>query len=229
MSEKTKIYKDLAKDCVPELERKENIVRYNGRCVYIVQKRVLLAPNGRSRILSDDEKPSPDECNIAYAYLGRDIAVQSPETSKACDRAQKYGYTGEDIHEIRVNGGLFVICSSRPLKKEEVLGKYYTRQQIEQVFDICKNNTKMLPLRTQTEETFRGHLIFAFIASVIVRMLQEKLKNTSITPEGALFTLRNQKCKVFDNKVITCELVKKSNDVLSFFKLKCPVEIPIKG
>ncbi len=229
LSEKTNLYKLLVKECVPELERRENLVRYNGRCVYLVERRVLLVPNGKSRILGEEEKPSPDEGNIAYAYLGRDLVMQSIETSKACDRALKNGLSEDEIHNTRVNGGLFVIYSSRQLKKENVLSNYYTRQQIEQVFDLCKNNTKMLPLRTQTEETFRGHLMLAFIASVIVKMLQEKLKNTNMTPEGVLFTLRNQKCKVYDDKVITGEFVKKSNDVLKFFKLKAPIEIPIEG
>lgn len=83
----------------------------------------------------------------------------------------------------------------------------------------------MLPLRTQTEETFRGHLVLAFIASVIVKVLQEKLKNTKMNPKGVFFSLNNQRCKLFDSKVITCEFTKKSNDVLKFFKLTCPVEI----
>ena len=229
LSEKTDLYKDLVKECVPELEKKENLVKYNGRCVYLVQKRVILAPNGKSKILADDEKPSPEEGNIAFAYLGRDLVMQSIETSKALEKAVEKDYSAADIHDVRMNGGLFVLYSSRPIKKEEVLAKYYTRQQIDQVFDLCKNNTKMLPLRTQTEETFRGHLILAFIASVIVKMLQEKLKDTTMTPAGVLSTLRNQKCKVYDDKVITCEFVRKSNDVLKFFKLKAPVEMPIKG
>lgn len=229
LPEKTKLYKDLVNECVADLEKRENLVRYNGRCVYLEQRRVLLVPKSRSRILRDDEKPAPKEGNIAYAYLGRDLVMQSLETSKACERIEKNSLWEDDIHDIRMNGGLFVIYSSRLLKKEDVFGKYYARQQIEQVFDICKNNAKMLPLRTRTEETFRGHLILAFIASIIVKMLQEKIKNTSMTLEGVLFILRNQKCKVFESKVITGEFVKKSNDVLKLFKIKCPVEIPIKG
>ncbi len=71
--------------------------------------------------------------------------------------------------------------------------------------------------------------MLAFIPSVIVKMLQEKLKNTNMTPEGVLFTLRNQKCKVYDDKVITSEEVKKSNDVLKFFKLEAPIEISIES
>ena len=87
----------------------------------------------------------------------------------------------------------------------------------------------MLPLRVQTEETLRGHLMLSFIAAVIIKILQEKLKDTSMTPEGTLKTLRNQKCKVFETKVITSEFVKKANDVIKFLKMKCPVKIPIKA
>lgn len=230
MPEKTNLYKALMKECLPELEKEENLVTYNSRCVYLIQKRVLLAMNGKSRILEDDEKPSPEEGNIGYAYVGRDLAMQSLETSKACDNIKTKKYTSSDIHEIRTNGGTFVLISSRRIVIEKVLPFYYTRQQIEQVFDVCKNNTKMLPLRTQSEETFRGHLMLAFIAAVIVKMLQEKLKNTEMTPDGVLLDLRNQKCKILsDGEVLTCELVKKANDILKHFKLKCPISIPNKG
>ncbi len=229
MPEKTRLYKDLMTECLQLLEKKENLVTYNGRCVYLMQKRVLLAMNGKSRILEEDEKPSPEEGNIGYAYVARDLVMQSIETSKACDNIKAKKYTGSDIHEIRANSGTFVLISSRRIATEKVLPYYYTRQQIEQVFDVCKNNTKMLPLRTQSEETFRGHLILAFIAAVIVKILQEKLKNTEMTPDGVLLALRNQKCKVYDDKVLTMEFVKKANDVMKFFKLKCPIEIPIKG
>ncbi len=59
--------------------------------------------------------------------------------------------------------GIFVLASSRPIAKGKVLGPYYTRNQIEQVFGICKDYTNMLPLRVQSEKTLRGHLILSFI------------------------------------------------------------------
>lgn len=71
--------------------------------------------------------------------------------------------------------------------------------------------------------------MLAFIASVIVKMLQEKVKDTPFTPEFLLISLRNQKCKVFDDKVITCEFVKNANLIAKKFKYKVPVEIPIKN
>ena len=87
----------------------------------------------------------------------------------------------------------------------------------------------MLPVRTQSEETFRGQLVLSFIASVIVKMLQEKVKDTSFNPESMLLSLRNQKCKVFDDKVITCEFVRNANLIAKKFKYNVPVEIPIKS
>ena len=49
-----------------------------------------------------------------------------------------------------------MIISSEDMKPDEILPLYYTRQQIEQVFDISKNYAEILPLRVHSEETFRG-------------------------------------------------------------------------
>ena len=55
------------------------------------------------------------------------------------------------------------------------------------------------------------------------------MRNTAFNPESMLLSLRNQKCKVFDDKVITCEFVKNANLIAKKFKYKVPVEIPIKN
>lgn len=55
--------------------------------------------------------------------------------------------------------GVFILLSSEDMGAEEILPLYYTRQQIEQVFDIGKNNADLLPLRLQNEDAFRGHLM----------------------------------------------------------------------
>ena len=155
--------------------------------------------------------------------------MQTLEASKLYDRAEDKKMSTADVHKARSTQGLFVLVSSRPISVDKVLPMYYMRSQIEQVFDICKNNTNMLPLRVQSEETFRGHLLIAFIASVIVRMLQEDLSKTSYTPESAFLALRNHKCKVFDDQVLTMEAAKKANDIYKIFKLKIPdtISVPV--
>ena len=60
-------------------------------------------------------------------------------------------------------------------------------------------------------------------------MLQEKVRNTAFNPESMLLSLRNQQCKVFDDRVITCEFVRNANLIAKKFKYNVPVEIPIKS
>jgi hypothetical protein len=38
--------------------------------------------------------------------------------------------------------------------------------------------------------------------------------------------LRNQKCKVYESRVIPQEAFKTANDVYKLFKIACPVDIP---
>ena len=124
--------------------------------------------------------------------------------------------------------GVFILVASRRIAPTKLLPLYYTRQQIEQVFDIGKNYADMLPLRVQTEETFRGHLLLTFIVTVILKQLQDALLKTTFNPISLFLNLRNQKCKVFNGKIVTHEAFKKANDLYKLFKIKCPAVIPNK-
>ena len=190
------------------LFRSENLVTYNSRYAYI--KRI--------------------DCEIgkshkAYVYLCRDLAMKSIENSNLFTKAEKAGMKPQAVYDAMSEHGIFALVSSRPIAKEKILGTYYTRQQIEQVFDICKNYTNMLPLRVQTEETLRGHLMLSFIAAVIVKLLQKQIKGTPYSPIDVFTNLRNHKCKVFDDYLLTQESVKKANDIYKLMDLKVPHQI----
>ena len=83
----------------------------------------------------------------------------------------------------------------------------------------------MIPLRVHSENTFRGHLLLTFIVTVIMKKLQDALKTSNMTPQSLLNNLRNQKCKVFDDRVVTQEAFKKANDCYRLLSIKCPVII----
>jgi hypothetical protein len=212
MQENRKLYKQLISEYLPSLETEENMVRYNSRYAYI--KRV--------------------ECEVieghkAYAYVCQDIAMRGFSTSKLFARASAKNLGVKEVHDELQKKGVFVLFSSRPIAKEKILPTYYTRQQIEQIFDIGKNYANMLPLRVHTEETFRGHLMLTFISSIIVKLLQDELKDTAFNPISAFLQLRNQKCKVFDRDIIPQEAVKKVNDIYKKFKLGYPKSLPRKA
>ena len=60
------------------------------------------------------------------------------------------------------------------------------------MFDIGKNYADMLPLRVHSEETFRGHLLLTFIATVVIKQLQDALAKSTINPISLFLDLRNQ-------------------------------------
>jgi len=211
LPEKMNLYKDLVAEHLNSLESKENLIRYNGRFIYI--KRVA--------------------CNVVdeftgYAYIGLDISRKEDEDKKLFQRADDQKLTNDEVFDKLKHHGLFVIVSSRPMATDKILPTYYTRQQIEQIFDIGKNYVDMLPLRVQTEETFRGHLLLTFIACVIVKMIQDKLKPTKYNPISMFMNLRNQKCKVYAKQLLTTEATKVMNDCYKIFKIKCPTEVTLK-
>jgi hypothetical protein len=207
MKENLKLYKALVDEHLDTLESKENLVGYNGRYVYLKCVPCQLAGYN------------------AYAYIGLDIERKSSEARKTFQQAKDRKMDTVQVFEAMQKQGLFILASSRRIASANVLPLYYTRQQIEQVFDISKNYADMLPLRVQAEETFRGHLLLTFIVTVVIKMLQEKLKNTPTNPLSLFQLLRNQKCKVYEDKIITTEAFKKANDCYKLFGIKCPVSI----
>jgi len=210
LKENTRLYKDVLSEHLPTLQAKENLVSYNSRYAYI--KRIDCEIGEGHRV---------------YAYLCQDLAMKSIENSKLFDKAEKAGMKTQEVFDAMTGHGIFMLVASRPVDKEKVLGTYYTRQQIEQVFDLCKNYTNMLPLRVQSEETLRGHLMLSFIAAVIVKMLQKQIQGTSYSPIDVFTNLRNHKCKVFDDCLLTQESAKKANDIYKLMGLKIPHRISI--
>ena len=203
LQENRRLYKEIVAEHLPSLRGEANFVSYNTRYAYIKRVECELAPGCR-----------------AYAYLGLDLSMSSLESSKLFARAGRDHMSDADVHKAMSMHGVFVLVSTRPIAVEKILPLYYTRQQIEQVFDICKNNTNLLPLRVQSEETLRGHLLLTFAAAVICRRLQDELMDTQYTPENALLSLRNHKCKVFDDYLLTMESAKRANDIYKRFKIK---------
>ena len=209
LKENLKLYKELVAAHLGTIESRENLVEYNGRYVYV--KCVACHLEG---------KP-------AFAYVGLDIARKALEAKSTFQRAKNKKMDTGAVFDAIQKQGVFVLVSSRRIDADEILPLYYTRQQIEQIFDIGKNYADLLPLRVHTEETFRGHLLLTFIVTVIIKMIQDSLKATPTTPMSLFLNLRNQKCKVYENKVIVQEAFKKAKDCYDLFKIECPVTLPI--
>lgn len=72
------------------------------------------------------------------------------------------------------NLGAFAPLTSEEMSEAKLLPMYYTRQQVEQVFDISKSYADLLPIRVQSEQAFAGHLLICFMATAIMQKLQQE-------------------------------------------------------
>ena len=189
-----------------------NALRYGNRLLYMKKEPVMLYGHP------------------GFAYIGVDMDSRNQQMKRSAFTAMDDKLSPEDADKLMSKLGVFIIISSEDIAIEEILPLYYTRQQIEQVFDTGKNNADILPLRVQNEDTFRGHLMLTFLATVLLQKLQRDIltrskKKDRINPEGSLFGLRNQKCKVYEDEIVPQESVKIINDVYKLFKIKCPYAI----
>lgn len=207
-----KLFKEVSGKHLPDLMTSENALRYGSRLLYM--KKVPVTLYG----------------NIGFAYIGVDVDSRNQQMKRTAFAAIDDKLSPIDTEKQMSSLGLFMLISSEDIKNEEILPLYYTRQQIEQVFDLGKNNADLLPLRVQNEGTFRGHLMLTFLATVLLQKLQRDIiakrkKKDKINPEGALMLLKNQKCKVYTEEIVPQEAVKSINDVYKLFQLVCPTII----
>lgn len=207
-----RLFKEVANEHLQTLASSENAIRYGNRLIYI--KKTAVEMYGHE----------------GFAYIGVDVDSRNQQMKRAAFGALDDKIPPKEMDKRMSRLGLFMIVSSEDISVEEVLPLYYTRQQIEQIFDVGKNNADLLPLRVQTEETFRGHLMLTFLATVLVQKLQRDIigtrkKKDKINPEGALMSLRNQKCKVYEKEIVPQEAVKNINEIYRLFGVECPVSI----
>ena len=146
----------------------------------------------------------------AFAYLVLDPQRRGQEISKVVSKMDE---DDSDIDKTDFsNCGKMVLLSSERLDNHDVIPLYYTRQIAERMFGIAKDDLNILPLRTHSEPNFKGFMLLSFISLIISCGLKTRL-GKGITIEMALSTLRNLKCKVFDDVVVPNEVTKKQRSI----------------
>lgn len=207
-----KTFKTMVNEELADIEQKENFVKYEDRYLFIKKKQVMVG--------SGKNQP-------AWLYLGLDCSRMTDEQHKLMKRAKKNRLSLEAVYEAMQMEGVFGVLSGENYGCDEILPAYYQRQAAEQIFDFAKNYTKLLPLRTGTEETFQGHLLLSYIASCAVKMIQLRLKEANLFFGSRLACLRNQKCTIYEKRIVTDEPQKEANDTYKAFDMVCPDELPV--
>ena len=203
--------KDLEK--LKDVESAANAVPYGNRIVYMVRHEAKVA--GEAAWL-----------HIGVDPTARDGARQR-ETLKGLDAGKPFDEIDRKVRRM----GAFAILATQEMGRAEVLPLYYTRQKIEQVFDVAKNYADLLPLRVANELTLNGHLLLTFAATAMPQGLQQDLiakrkKKSKININGALTALRNHKAKVFDHALVPCEPAAENSAIYKAFKIEVPTMVP---
>lgn len=200
-----KLYKDLVSEYIDSLDDAENMVYYRQRLVFI--KKVSVDLFGRQ----------------GYAYVAIDVDRKHDEIRKYARAAlANKDISSEEMNQTMRTKGLFILLSSQDVDVKDILPLYYERQAIEQVFDFSKNNADLVPLRVHNEETFRGHLLLSFLASISYIVSNTLLDGSDSCAMSSFHLFRNLKCKVFDKQSIVSESNRKMNDIAKHLHISLP-------
>ena len=205
-----KIFKNAFSTLRKELESKDNLVKHNSRVYFIVETKVKIGKNKN---------------RDAYGYFCLDTTMRNESQKRLNAELADEDMEEEKLYDSMQSAGLFMLVCTRKVEKQNLLGLYFTRNQVEEIFKIGKGGGKMLQICVESEETFRGYLLITFITSVILKVLMDRLLDTGYSPEKIFSVLQYQIVQIFPKYLLTSEPVKKMNEIYSQFKIKCPTTI----
>lgn len=82
--------------------------------------------------------------------------------------------------DAKYDGFYAIITSKKDLNNEDILDTYSRLWKIEESFRVLKTNLKTRPTFVYSESSIRGHFLVCFIALVIERVLEYKLKTNGV-------------------------------------------------
>src|SRR3989344_5324562 len=132
----------------------------------------------------------------------------------------------EELEYEMAKRGIMILISSFDIKNEEVVPAYYIRQTAEKLFGFSKDDLNLLPLRIHSEEALRGFLFMQLLTLIAFVHIKNKLEKEH-NVEDILLTLRNLKCKVYDNEIMVCEPNRQQKDIMDKLNILMPKKLGI--
>ena len=195
----SRLFKSIVKEHLADTKTNGVLVKQNNRLVRV--KKIACRLNEKC----DKNGKVVEPGYAAYAYLCIDLQRSALEKLALIEKVAEGAVSTESYEKKIENAGIFMLVSKRSTAPSKVLEIYYTSQEIEQVFDLGKNYAGMLPLSVQTEETFRGHMVLTFIATIVAKLLSDQLKETKYPIKPTLANLVTQSCSEIKGRLITSE------------------------
>lgn len=202
------IYKELIQTEIKNLEAIPNGVRYGKRIMFIKQKKInLFGKEIYAHIVLDPKRKAREINNYLLEIM---------------DEKDK----NEEAEYMFTKKGVMILISSFEISKEEVVPAYYIRQTAEKLFGFSKDDLNLLPLRGHSEEAIRGFIFIQFLSLIAFVQLKNKIGRKA-TVEEVLLTMRNLKCKVYENEILINELTKKQKLIVEHLNIIMPKKMGI--
>ena len=208
------LYKQLIVQHAGNMESVDSACQYGKRVLFIKKVKIdLYGADGYAYIVLDSQKKAKDLQNFIH------LKKNDGELSKKEKTAE--------LHKFN-RAGIFILISSKEIPENELMGAYYTRQTVEQIFGIAKSDLDLLPIRCHSDATIRGYLFLQFLLLIVFIEIKSKL-DSHFTVEQALMSLRALKCKIYDKKIIVQEKTKIHKKIFELARIETtPFLVPRK-
>ena len=224
------MYKDMVKLHARELDGTEKIL-YKDRFVKVLSRQKVLTGTHHR----------------VWLHLIRDENMKDAQDKTSYRNWQEGTISIEERNRQYQVNGLFILISSYQMFREDILPTYFERGGIEQLIDTGRNTSRFGDVGVHSESVFAGKLLVEFTALAVNQSMQnsfkarkeelsskkrknkQKISGINMCPTQALFTLRNQKCDVFDNTILPMEKTAAINDCYVLFNCSSPRRIDLAG
>jgi hypothetical protein len=197
-------YKQLMDEHSKDLKNQANAILYGERVLFVKKVPTILFNTQ------------------LYAYIMLDLEKACDEENKSIIKIIKNENKSEKFSDTSEKAGKFILLSTLDYDTNEILPLYYTRQNIEQVFDISKTYCGILPLRGHTEETIRGILLISFLSTAVYSYITHALSRAKLSTNSALIRMGNSIIKIYEDTNILEELTKDQKQIFEHLHLECP-------
>jgi hypothetical protein len=205
------IAKELFSKHFDSIKHMKNSIIHNNRLLYV--KKFEFNLQGR----------------VAYAYIAIDDKRRNEEIYSLVNNEKKNKkMTGDEMELETKFMGSFILISSIDLPIDEILPYYSSRNYIEQIFDISKNNAMLLPLRVHSIEGIKGHILINFLTVISYLSINKCFYKTKYCAKNAFYELSFLIGKILNDKIHIYEPNKKIKEVIKLFNIDIPDILPFK-
>jgi transposase len=109
------------------------------------------------------------------------------------DEVFSWDYDVEELkRELMLDGKLVLVSTVKELAAADVVARYKGLADIERSFRVAKSTLELAPVYHRLPERIRAHTMICFLALVIHRVMQARLKRASLdlSPERVLYMLK---------------------------------------